>query len=257
MRKSCVFWWTIPFIKNSIDVRSPGVRLSAYFINGFEHGSSNPLLESKLYNTDHLMLNLRRGGATWMSSDLFHDLQTSLMIIERSLRSLIVTQGTITSFFSTGSENRVAKPSFVPQTGFLLHSVKPLYAAALCVCVCPKLWSDVEMWRAKWIRNLSSAAASDIWPGPWPAGHCMLHLWSKRAIYFAFPAFFPLPALSCRSPSVFFYLNPIRALTRPHISCSSCCNAEVYWQFAQSLSREVFAGFYLLPVRLTFVECIY
>lgn len=216
-------------------MRSPGVRLSAYFINGFEHGSANPLLESELYNMDHLMLNLRHGAMTWMSCDLFHELQTSLMIIEWSLRSLILIHihGTITLFFSTGSENRVAKPLFVPQTGFLLHSVKPLYGAALCVCVCvcPKLWSDVEMWRAKWIRNLSSAVASDIWPGPWPAGHSMLHLWSKRAIYFAFPAFFP-PASSFLSFSIrLFLLESHPGSHSAPISCSSCCNAEVYWQF--------------------------
>ncbi len=56
------FGSTIPLIKNSIDVRSPG--LSAYFINGFEHGTANPLLEFELYNTDHLMLNRRHGGTT-------------------------------------------------------------------------------------------------------------------------------------------------------------------------------------------------
>lgn len=233
------FGLTIPLIKNSIDVRSPGVRLSAYFINGFEHGSSNPLLEFELYNTDHLMLNLRHGGTTWMSSDLFHELQTWLVITEWSLRSLILARSTITLFFSTGSENRVAKPLIVPQTGFLLHSVKPLYAAALCVCVCPKLWSDVEMWRAKWIRNLSSAMASDIWLGSWPAGHCMLHLWSKRAIYFPFPAFSPLPALSCCSQSVFFYLNLIRLSLGP----TSAVLSAAMQRFTDSLSREVLPVF--------------
>ncbi len=164
---------------------------SAYFINGFEHGSSNPLLEFELYNTDHLMLNLRHGGTTWMSSDLFHELQTWLVITEWSLRLLILAHSTITPFFSTGSENRVAKPLIVPQTGFLLHSVKPLYAAALCVCVCPKLWSDVEMWRAKWIRNLSSAVPVTYGPAHDRQGTACFICGQRGLFTFLFQLFFP------------------------------------------------------------------
>lgn len=202
------------------------------------------------------MLNLRHGGTTWMSSKLFHELQTWFVIIKWSLRSLILAHGTITPFFSTGSENRVAKPFFVPQTGFLLHSVKPLYAAALCVCV----RSFGVMWKCGELNG------SGISPALLPVTYGSAHDRQGTACFicgqgglftFLLQLPPPRPALSCRSPSFFFYLNPIRALTRPHISCSSCCNAEVYWQFAQSLSREVFASFYLLPVWFTFVDHIH
>ncbi len=226
---------------------------SAYFINGFEHGSSNPLLEFELYNTDHLMLNLRHGGTTWMSSDLFHELQTWLVITEWSLRLLILAHSTITPFFSTGSENRVAKPLIVPQTGFLLHSVKPLYAAALCVCVCPKLWSDVEMWRAKWIRNLSSAVPVTYGPAHDRQGTACFICGQRGLFTFLFQLFFP----SCQlfpvvlHPSFLLESHP-GSHSAPHqlfflLQCRGLLTV------CSEFEQRGFAGFYLLPVWFTFV----
>jgi len=149
--------------------------------------------------------------------------------------------GTITPFFPTGSENKVAKSLFVPQTGFLLHSVKPLYAAALCVCV--------RSFRAMW--KCGGLNGSGISPVLWPVTYGQAHdrqgtpcfICGQRGLFtLLFQLSPPLPALSCRSPSVFFYSNPIRALTRPPSAVLPAAMQRFTDSFlSETSSREVFA----------------
>ncbi len=232
------FGSTIPLIKNSIDVRSPGVRLSAYFINGFEHGTSNPLLEFELYNTDHLMLNLRHGrndlNEQWFVS------RVADVICDYWMISQVVYTRTLHNnpLFLHGVREQGGKASHCAT-----NRISPAFCkAALCsssVSVCVRSFG--VMWKCGELNG--SGISPVLWPVTYGPAHdrqgTACFICGQRGLFtFLFQLFSP-PASSFLSFSIrLFLLESHPALTRPHISCSSCCNAEVYWQFAQSLSRE-------------------
>lgn len=89
-----------------------------------------------------------------------------------------------------------------------------LCSSAMCVCV----RSFRVMWKCGELNG--SGISPVLWPVTYGPAHdrqgtpCFI-CGQRGQFTLLFQLFSPLPALSCRSPSVFFYLNPIRALTRP------------------------------------------
>ncbi len=134
------------------------------------------------------------------------------------------------------------------------NRISPAFCkAALCsssVSVCVRSFG--VMWKCGELNG--SGISPVLWPVTYGPAHdrqgTACFICGQRGLFtFLFQLFSPLPALSCRSPSVFFYLNPIRLSLGP----TSAVLPAAMQRFTDSLLRVWAESFNLLPVWFTFV----
>ncbi len=113
------------------------------------------------------------------------------------------------------------------------NRISPAFCkAALCsssVSVCVRSFG--VMWKCGELNG--SGISPVLWPVTYGPAHdrqgTACFICGQRGLFTFLFQLFPPPASSFLSFSIrLFLLESHPALTRPHISCSSCCNAEVY-----------------------------